>query len=157
MPYSGADVLAHLSELARQRAELPRISTVLVISRLEATGELIQSALRAVVGYEADIVVCPNVAEAIRTLRDRQPQIAFICDDKHLAIEWFQATAQSIRKAGLACPLAFILEHVSSQLRCQLLDIGALDVFHRDEVCGLRLRESLLKLAVQTPDASAVP
>lgn len=146
MAYSGADVLAHLSELARQRAELPRISTILVLAQQRSTGDLIQSALRAVVGYEAEIIVAPTFEVAIRDLGKQQPQIVFLIDTAHQRAAYFGGLLQSFRKMGIHCPVAIALDVISPQLRCQLLDLGVLDVFHRDEICGLRLRECLLKL-----------
>ena len=147
MPYSGADVLAHISELARQRAELPRIAHIVVVSRQEATGNVIQSALRAVVGYETDIRVYRSVSEAGRGLSNPAPEIAFLSDDKTMSLDWCRLTLQSLRKGGLQCPVVFILDTISPQLSSQLFELGALDVFHRDEICGLNLRQSLLKLA----------
>lgn len=153
MPYSGADLLAHLSELARQRAQLPRIGCIQILALQRTNGDLLQSALRAVVGYEVEILVAADLTGALRNMNQPQPQIVFILDDVHNRRDWFAGLVLDIRKAGLSCPLAIVLEVCTPQLRCQLLDLGVLDVIHRDEVCGLRLRECLLKLV--SPSSSS--
>ena len=148
MVYSGAKVLAHLSELARQRARLPRISSILIMSQERAGGELIRSTLRAVVGYDTSISVVLTHAEASQHVKLRPPQIAFhlggtLIDRPSSIASHFQA----LRKAGIICPVAIIRNVMTPKIKCQILDLGAIDVFHRDEICGLRLRECLLKLA----------
>ena len=146
MPYSGADVLAHLSELARQRAELPRITSLIIIASHRPSGELIQSALRAVVGYDTKIFVAANVHQAVTHAAELQPEMTFYVDESPLRTDAFTAVLQALRKGGLVSPITVVRSELTSLIRSRLLELGAIDVVHRDEVCGLRLRESLLKL-----------
>jgi DNA-binding response OmpR family regulator len=148
MPYSGADVLAHLSELARQRAELPRVSCLLVMSYDRAEGDLIQSALRAVVGYETRILVVAALGEAVQYSKLYPPQASFCLDNAPAKKVDCEQSLRGLREAGITCPVAIIRGTVTTQIRCKLLDAGASDVLTRDEICGIRLRESLLRLLV---------
>lgn len=146
MPYSGADVLAHLSELARQRAELPRIAGLIIIATHKPSGDLIQSALRAVVGYDTKILVAATVQQAVADTGEIAPEMIFYLDESALRLDAFTAVLQGLRKGGLVSPVTVVRAELSSQIRSRLLELGAIDIVHRDEVCGLRLRESLLKL-----------
>ena len=153
MPYSGADVLAHLSELARQSAALPRLSNVVIIAKQQGAGDVVKSGLRAVIGYEALISVSDSVAEAAVAMKQNKSQIAFFLDESERPVRDFTALLNRFRSVGFSCPLVFISSEITPQIKSQFLVQGALDVLHRDEVCGLRLRECLLKLA-QTSHAT---
>ena len=153
MAYSGADVLAQLSELARQRAAMPVVTSIMVVSQNRAEGELIQSALRAVVGYDTRIMVSLNLAEAVRDSKSVTPQIGFCVDDGTSAQGGCAASLRALRAAGISCPVAIIRGEVTPQIKNRLMEIGATDVLNRDDVCGIRLRECLLRLlARQTSD-----
>lgn len=146
MAYSGADVLAQLSELARQRAAMPEVSAIMVVSQNRAEGDLIQSALRAVVGYDTRIMVCHSLAEAVRDSKSVTPQIGFCVDDGTNAHGGCAQELRELRAAGISCPVAVIRGEVTPQIKARLLEIGATDVLNRDDVCGIRLREGLLRL-----------
>lgn len=146
MAYSGADVLAQLSELARQRAAMPAVSSILVVSHNRAEGDLIQSALRAVVGYDTRIIVSHSLAEAVRDSKTVAPQIGFCVDDGKGAHGGCAQTLRDLRTAGISCPVAIIHGEVTPQIKTRLMDGGAADVLNRDDVCGIRLREGLLRL-----------
>jgi len=147
MPYSGADVLAHLSELARQRAALPRISRILIISQDQAEGDLIQSVLRAVVGYDTHIAIAGAASDVRISPKNPAPQAVFWVDTgRTTSPAEIAKTLSALRSAGIVCPIAVIRDKVTHQCKAQHYDLGAADVLSRDEVCGLRLRECLLRL-----------
>ncbi len=153
MPYSGADVLAQLSELARQQAGLPRALSIMIVSHDQAEGDLLQSALRAVVGYETRIFVATSMAEALKLSKVNPPQIGFCLDNAPLKKAGCEDALRMLRDLGLACPVAIVRNSVTPQIRCKLLDLGATDVLNRDEFCGIRLRECLVRLL----EARALP
>jgi hypothetical protein len=148
MAYSGANVLAHLSELARQRAELPRVSCLMIVSYDRAEGDLIQAAMRAVVGYDTRILVVASLGEAVQYSKLYPPQASFCLDNAPAKKVDCEQALRGLREAGISCPVAIIRATVTTHIRCKLLDAGASDVLARDEVCGIRLRESLLRLLV---------
>lgn len=146
MPYSGTDVLTQISELARQGAAGPRFSHLLVLARQQAQGDVVKSALRALVGYDALISVENSIREAAKSLPRNNPQLAFVVDDTNATVENFSAVIAAFHKAGFSCPLVFISSRITAQNKLHILALGALDALHRDEVCGLRLRQCFLKL-----------
>ena len=149
MAYSGADVLTQLSELARQRAAMPVVTSIMVVSQNRAEGDLVQSALRAVVGYDTRIMVSSSHAEAVRDAKTVTPQIGFCVDDGTNAHYDGAASLRALRAAGISCPVAIIRGEVTPQIKNRLIEIGATDVLNRDDVCGIRLREGLLRLLVR--------
>jgi hypothetical protein len=150
MPYSGADVLAQLSELARQRAEMPKIEGVLILAQSAPAGELVQSALRAVVGYETAIELVATLAGS-RKPGQKAPSIAFLYDDQNDFLERFGNLMALLRRANITCPVAVISTTLPPQDYPKIIELGAIDIMHRDDICGLRLRETVLKLAPPAP------
>jgi DNA-binding NarL/FixJ family response regulator len=151
MPYSGADVLAHLSELARQRAALPRISGILILAQNISDGELLQSVLRAVVGYDTQIAVSQTLDEAVRSSKTLRPQLGLFLNDSNPPTPSLIHVMRGLRTSQINCPVAVIRDVVTPAIRCEVLELGASDVLTRDEVCGMRLRECLLRLLVSQP------
>ncbi len=146
MTYSGADVLAHLSELARQRALTRRVTDAIIIAPQSQDGEFLQSALRGVMGYESRILISAMVSEAADLTRLKQPEVVFALDPTKVeAVS--SKTIRSLRTAGISCPVAVISDLMTQKSAAEVLASGAFDVMHRDDVCGIRLRECFLKLA----------
>ncbi len=151
MPYSGADVLAHLSELARQRAALPRVSCIFVLAKSVADGDRLQSILRAVVGYDTQIVVAQSLDEIVRLSKPLQPLFGIFLNDANPPTPSVKHVMRGLRAGGVGCPVAVIRDVVTPAVRCEVLELGASDVLTRDEVCGMRLRECLLRSLVPQP------
>lgn len=146
MAYSGADVLAHLSELARRRAEIRRVSDAIVIAPQALEGEIIQSALRGVMGYDARITIVQMISDAVSLTRSKPPEVVFVLDPSKSEGAGAN-TLRALRTAGLQSPVAIISDLLTLKTAAEILAAGAFDVMHRDEVCGVRLRECLLRLA----------
>jgi CheY-like chemotaxis protein len=146
MTYSGADVLAHLSELARQRALTRPVADAILVAPQPQDGEFLQSALRSVLGYNTRISIAAMITDAAKMARDKQPDVVFALDPSKLEAAGVK-TLQSLRTAGIRCPIGIISNYVSPKSASEIMQAGAFDVIHRDDVCGIRLRQCLLKLA----------
>jgi DNA-binding NtrC family response regulator len=120
MAYSGADVLAHLSELARQRAQIRRVADAVVIAPQPQEGEIIQSALRGVMGYDARITIVQMIGDAAKLTQSKPPEVVFVLDPSTTEAAG-PSTLRALRSAGVQSPVAIISDQLTLKTAAEIL------------------------------------
>lgn len=142
---SGGDFLARKSDVTRLRAALPPLNDVLIIEDEALDSDRLTATLRLIYGYELSVRVARTIATSVDAVMASKPQLVFL-DDVLKPADSASQTLPYLRRAGFEGPVVVVSGQVTRQRRQQLLDAGAQDVIHKDDVDSVRLGEALLRL-----------
>ena len=149
---SGGDFLAKKSDLMRVRASLPRLQDVLVVEDEMLDADRMFATLRVMFGYNVEVRRAQTLASAIDCVMARKPEIVFLDDILKPSDDASQAIP-FLRRAGYEGPIVVVSGQVTRTRRTTLLNAGATDVIHKDDVDSVRLTEALQRVfKVAKPD-----
>ncbi len=151
---TGGDFLAKKSDVNKLRADLPALSYVLVVEDETLDAERLKATLRVMFGYELEVRRASTAASAVDCVMDRQPDLVFL-DDILKPSDNATHTIPFLRRASYNGPIIVISSQVTRNRRKELLDAGASDVIHKDDVDSVELAESMIR--VLKPGSGAAP
>jgi len=125
---------------------------ILVIEQSAVDGDRMVATLRVLFGYQARIDRTFSVPEALVQLAASMPTLLLLGDTDNAAgatddVALLAAMGQ-LRTAGYAGPVIAITGLLSKSRRARLLSAGAIDAFHKDELCSERITEALRRSRV---------
>ena len=146
---SGGDFLAKKSDITRLRLELPALSDILVVDDETFDADRLQATLRVMFGYDVKVRRAATVGSAVDCVLKQNPELIFL--DEHLKpSDTATDTIPFLRRAGFSGPIVVISGQVTRKRRQQLMDIGAAEVIHKDDVDSVRLAEAMLRVYAST-------
>lgn len=126
---------------------------ILVVERSAVDGDRMVATLRVLFGYQTRIDRTFSVPEAVAQLAAGMPTILLLGDTGNAAdgaaddAALLAAMAQ-LRTAGYEGPVIAITGLLSRSRRARLLSAGAIDAFHKDELCSERITQALRRSRV---------
>ncbi len=159
---SGGDFLAKKSDLNRLKHVLPALKDILVVDDETFDADRLKATLRVMFGYELEIRRAATVASAVDHVMKKQPELIFL-DDCLKPSDTASVTIPYLRRAEYHGPIVVISGQVTRNRRRELIEIGAAEVIHKDDVDSTRLAEALLnvyapaalKTAIETAAAAS--
>lgn len=151
---SGGDYLAKRSGLTKSRGDLPMLKDILIVDDETFDADRLKATLRLMFGYDIDIRRAATLGRALDEVIARMPELIFL-DDVLKPSDNASQTLPFLRRTGYVGPVIVVSGQVTRQRRTQLIDAGAADVIHKDDVDSVRVAEALHR--VFNTGASAAP
>ncbi len=142
---SGGDFLAKRSRVARLHSDIPALTNVLMVEDEAADADRLKATLHLMFGYDINLRHAPTLNIAMDYVLADMPQLLFL-DDILKPSDTASHSIPFLRRAGYKGPIVVISGQVSRNRRNELLDIGANEVIHKDEVDSVRVAECLTRL-----------
>lgn len=142
---SGGDFLAKKSDLVRLRQAMPALRDVLIIEDENPDADRLKATLRVMFGYDLELRRAATLGTAVDHVMQKKPDLVFLDDVLKPSDEAHQ-TIPFLRRAGYEGPIVVVSGRVTRQRRAALLDAGATDVIHKDDVDSVRLAEALMRV-----------
>jgi DNA-binding NarL/FixJ family response regulator len=142
---SGGDFLDKKSGVAKSRQKLPTIRDVLIVEDETFDADRLKATLHLILGYDIEIRRAATLGSALDAVIARQPEIVFL-DDVLKPSDNASHTIPFLRHAGFTGPIVVISGQVTRQRRATLIEAGAIDVIHKDDVDSVRVGEALQRV-----------
>lgn len=144
-PSSGGDFLAKRNELNLLRQSLPKLTDVVVVEDETFDAEKLAATLRVMFGYELNIRRASTVSNAIDRVLEKKPQLLLL-DDMLAPSDNANLTIPLLRRADYHGPIVVISGNVTKKRRMELMNHGATDVIHKENLESVRLAEALVRV-----------
>jgi DNA-binding NarL/FixJ family response regulator len=138
----GPKHLARKNELAASQAKFQTLRDVLLIDTGHLDAERLTATLHVILGYKSQIRTAWSLADAVVYLETEPPTVVFVDDVPEPGTDAEQAIPL-LRKAGFAGAIIVVGEKVAPARRAKLLQIGASEVIHRDDLDSVSVAEAL--------------
>lgn len=145
---SGGDFLAKKSDVTKLRLQLPSLKDILVVDDETFDADRLQATLRVMFGYDIEMRRAATIAKAVDCVLNRQPEMVFL-DDCLKPSDTATDTIPYLRRAGFSGPIVVISGQVTRKRRQELMDIGASEVIHKDDVDSVRLAEAIVRVSAK--------
>ena len=150
---TGGDFLAKKSDVNKLRTDLPSLNDVLVVEDETLDAERLKATLRVMFGYDLEVRCASTAAGAVDCVMERQPDLVFL-DDILKPSDNATQTIPFLRRANYTGPIIVISSQVTRNRRKELLDVGANDVIHKDDVDSVELAQSMIRVLKPGKSAS---
>lgn len=148
---SGGDYLAKRSGVTKSRANLPQIANILIVEDETFDADRLKATLHLMFGYEIEIRRAATLGRALDEVIAQTPEIIFL-DDVLKPSDNAAQTLPFLRRAGYEGPVVVVSGQVTRRRKSVLIEAGASDVIHKDEVDSVRVAEALHRVFDETPD-----
>jgi len=125
---------------------------ILVVDDETFDADRLQATLRVLLGYDIELRRAATVATAVDSVLSRMPELVFL-DDCLKPSDTATDTIPFLRRAGFNGPIVVISGQVTRKRRKILMETGATEVIHKDEVDSVRLAEAMVR--VYPPESPA--
>ncbi len=142
---SGGDFLAKKSKVVRDKANLPKLTDVVVVEDSPIDSERMLGTVRVMFGYELSVRIASTLAAALDLVMARRPDIIFL-DDILKPSDDASQTIPFLRRAGYEGPIIVVSGQVTRTRKSLLSAVGATDIIHKDDVDSVRLTEALQRV-----------
>jgi DNA-binding NarL/FixJ family response regulator len=142
---TGGDFLAKKSDTTQLSKKLPRLNDVLIIEDERVDADRLKATLRLVLGYDVGVRMANTLGAALDCVMASSPDLVFL-DDLLKPVDTATHTIPFLRRAKYEGPLIVISGQVTRTRRRELVDLGATDVIHKDDVDSVRLAEALVRV-----------
>ena len=139
---SGGDHLAKKSDLLKSRARLPTLKDIAIVEDEAMDADRLKATLRVMFGYDLELRRAATLGSAIDLVLHKKPELLFL-DDVLKPSDDASQSIPFLRRAGYDRPIVVVSGRVNRQRRTALLEAGATDVIHKDDVDSVRLTEAL--------------
>ncbi|HPG89276.1 MAG TPA: response regulator [Hyphomicrobium sp.] len=139
---SGGEFLAKKSAVTRSRQTLPKLTDVVVVDDENIDVDRMFATLRVMFGYDLNMRRAATAGAAVDAVIAAKPDIIFL-DDILKPSDDAAHTIPFLRRTGYQGPIVVISGQVTRTRRATLLQAGATEVIHKDDVDSVRLTEAL--------------
>lgn len=140
---SGGKHLEKRSNLMRSETGLRALSDILVVEDERQDSDRLQATLRLMIGYDGlEIRVASTISSAVDAVLARRPELVLL-DDQLKPSDTAVDTIPFLKRAGYDGPIVVISGQVTRRRRTTLLDAGATEVLHKDDVDSVKLAECI--------------
>jgi DNA-binding NarL/FixJ family response regulator len=153
---SGGNFLAKKSDINKLRKELPSLKDVLVIEDENLDADRLKATLRVMFGYDLEVRRAATLAAAVDCVMTRKPDLVFL-DDMLKPSDTALDSIPFLRRASFEGPIVVVSGQVTRNRRAKLMEAGASEVIHKDDVDSVRLAEALLRVLVPEKTSGLAP
>lgn len=139
---SGGDFLAKRSGVTKSRAGLPVLKDILIVEDETFDADRLKATLHLMLGYDVEIRRAATLGRALDEVIARRPEIIFL-DDVLKPSDNAAQTLPFLRRAGYDGPVVVVSGQATRRRKTVLMEAGATDVIHKDEVDSVRVAEAL--------------
>lgn len=147
---TGGDYLAKRSGVTKSRADLPGISDILIVEDETFDADRLKATLHLMFGYDVEIRRAATLGRALDEVIARRPEVVFL-DDVLKPSDNAAQTLPFLRRAGYDGPVIVVSGQVTRNRKTVLMEAGAADVIHKDDVDSVRVAEALHHVFDQKP------
>lgn len=147
---TGGDYLAKRSGVTKSRADLPGISDILIVEDETFDADRLKATLHLMFGYDVEIRRAATLGRALDEVIARRPEVVFL-DDVLKPSDNAAQTLPFLRRAGYDGPVIVVSGQVTRNRKTVLMEAGAADVIHKDDVDSVRVAEALHRVFDQKP------
>ncbi|MBI1386417.1 MAG: response regulator [Rhizobiales bacterium] len=144
---SGRNVLAHRADLQRLKSQLPPYKDFLVIDDNEFDGEVLRAVLHVWFGYDIDVRSARSIGLGLDCLQERIPDVVFL-DDYLPPSDTAVENMPYLRRWGYKGPIIIISSHLNRKRKLQVMEAGAADVIHKDDLSAVGIGEVFARLTL---------
>lgn len=134
--------LARRSDLAKEKKTLPALKSVLVVDDTILDAERIKATLSVLFGYELVVRHAKTLSSALDYVLVERPDIILL-DDYLKPNDTALQTIPMLRKAGFGGSIIVISGQLDRHRYRDLIEIGAQDAIHKDDLNSVRIQETL--------------
>ena len=138
----GPKHLARKNELAGAQAKLRALRDILLIDSGHLDANRLTATLRVLFGYKTQIRTASALLDAVDCIEHENPSVVFLDDVPQSGADAEHAIPL-LRRAGFIGPIIVVSEKITPTRRAMLLQSGASEVIHRDDIDSVRLAEAL--------------
>ena len=139
---SGGDYLDKRSGVTKSRAALPPLKDILIVEDETFDAERLKATLHLMFGYDITIRRAATLGGALDEVIARHPEIVFL-DDVLKPSDNASQTLPFLRRAGYDGPVVVVSREATRRRKSVLMEAGANDVIHKDDVDSVRVAEAL--------------
>ena len=137
---SGRGVLARRADLQRMKSSLPDYKDFVVIDDNEFDAEVLRAVLHVWFGYDIEVRSARSIGLGLDCLHERIPDVVFL-DDLLPPSETATENMPYLRRWGYEGPIIIISSHMNRRRQLELLEAGAADVIHKDDMSAVGIGE----------------
>lgn len=152
----GGSHLARKSALVRARARLDGLRDILLIEDEAPDAERLTATLRVLLGYETKIRWASSLGDAVDSIIALKPSIVFLDDILKPSTDALQSIPL-LRGVGYAGPIIVVSGLATRSRRASLLQEGANNVIHKDDVDSVSVGEAIAGLDASGSEGSLSP
>ena len=138
----GSHILAKRHETTLGTQALPDIRDILVIEDNELDNDRLHATLRLLLGRDLTIRSAATLATALDSVLAAQPDVVFL-DDYLKPNDTALETIPFLRRAGYEGHIIVVSGEVDRQRRLRLIQAGASDAIHKDDVDSAKVAAAL--------------
>ena len=142
---SGGDFLAKKSDVVQLSKKLPKLSQVLIVEDETFDADRLRATLRVILGYDLNVRRAATLGAALDAVIAMLPELIFL-DDLLKPTDTASHTIPFLRRAKYEGPIIVISGQVTRTRKAELIQLGATDVIHKDDVDSVRLAEALARV-----------
>lgn len=139
---TGSEFLARKSDLTRMRQKIPGLKDVLIIDDNNFDADSLRATLNMMFGYELTLRRAKTLGSALDCVIERKPDLIFL-DDILPPSDTASTTIPFLRRCGYEAAIVVVSGEMNRNRRLELLNAGAIDVIHKDDLDSVRLSEAL--------------
>jgi len=143
---SGADFMAAKNELDRYREKIPKWSNFLVIDDDKGDATALRGVLHSWLGHDVDVRLAASLGGALDELNEQIPDVIFL-DHLLSPRNDAAATIPYLRDIGYSGPIVVISGMMTIRTRRRLVEAGAFDTLHKDDMNSMSVASILLRIA----------
>lgn len=147
---TGGDYLAKRSGVTKSRADLPGITDILIVEDETFDADRLKATLHLMFGYSVEIRRAATLGRALDEVIARRPEVVFL-DDVLKPSDNAAQTLPFLRRAGYDGPVIVVSGQVTRNRKTVLMEAGAADVIHKDDVDSVRVAEALHRVFDHKP------
>lgn len=143
---SGGDFLDKKSSLNKTLGNLPKLTEILVVDDESMDIKRLRATLHLMFGYGINVREATTLSGAIDEVMKKQPQLILLDDDLKLSADRACESIPYLRRIGYEGPIVVVSGIATRNRRKDLIDAGAAEVLHKDDVDSVRINEVLPKI-----------
>lgn len=140
---SGGDFLDKKSGLTKSLSDLPKLTEVLVVDDETMDIKRLRATLHLMFGYDINVREATTLSGAIDEVMNKTPQLILLDDDLKLSADRACDSIPYLRRIGYEGPIVVVSGIATRNRRKDLMDAGAAEVLHKDDVDSTRINEVL--------------
>lgn len=140
---SGGDFLDKKSGLNKSVQELPKLSDILVVDDCNLDLKRLRATLHLMYGYEISIRESNTLSSAIDEVMKATPQLIMLDDHLDLSSDRAHDSIPYLRHTGYEGPIIVVSGLATRKRRAELMEAGAAEVLHKDDLDSVRINEVL--------------
>ncbi len=141
-PKTGGATLARKSELAIARHLKPAFKDVLIVEDNDKEADRLKGTLNTIFNYKSEVRRARTLGAALDCVIARRPDLIFL-DDLLKPNDDATQTIPFLRRCGYEGPIVIVSSVLTRPRRALLVNAGAIECIHKDELDGTSVEEAL--------------